>query len=226
MTMKRTKEINRDNFRKAWRNYRLAPVALAVSAVFMLSACEQNDETVSLYTNADECSKANPSQSEQCTIAYNNALKEAEKTAPKYATREDCVAEFGEQQCTQAPAQAGVGNQAQAQSSSGSFWMPLMAGYMMGRLMGGNSAPSQPLFSSKSASSPANGKFVDATGKNYGPATAGGRTMSVPKTAMAPKPATTTTITRGGFGDTVAKQSSMQRSSAGSSSSSSRSMGG
>ncbi|MBC8944156.1 MULTISPECIES: DUF1190 family protein [Xenorhabdus] len=226
MTMKRTKEINRDNFRKAWRNYRLAPVALAVSAVFMLSACEQNDETVSLYTNADECSKANPSQSEQCTIAYNNALKEAEKTAPKYATREDCVAEFGEQQCTQAPAQAGVGNQAQAQSSSGSFWMPLMAGYMMGRLMGGNSAPSQPLFSSKSASSPANGKFVDATGKSYGPATAGGRTMSVPKTAMAPKPATTSTITRGGFGDTVAKQSSMQRSSAGSSSSSSRSMGG
>lgn len=28
-------------------------------------------------------------------------------------------------------------NQAQAQQSSGSFWMPLMAGYMMGRLMGG-----------------------------------------------------------------------------------------
>ncbi|MDC9612496.1 DUF1190 family protein [Xenorhabdus khoisanae] len=224
--MKRTKEINRDSFRKTWRSYRLAPVALAVSAVFMLSACEQNDETVSLYTNADECSQANPSQSEQCKVAYNNAVKEAEKTAPKYASREECVAEFGEQQCTQTPAQAGVG-QAQAQdSSSGSFWMPLMAGYMMGRLMGGSSAPSQPLFTSKSASSPANGKFVDATGKSYGPATAGGRSMTVPKTAMAPKPATTTTITRGGFGESVAKQSTMQRSSASSSSSSSRSMGG
>ncbi len=225
MTMKRTKEINRDSFRKTWRSYRLAPVALAISAVFMLSACEQNDETVSLYTNADECSQANPSQSEQCKTAYNNALKEAEKTAPKYASREECVAEFGEQQCTQAPAQAGVG-QAQAQNSSGSFWMPLMAGYMMGRLMGGSSAPSQPLFTSKSASSPANGKFVDATGKNYGPATAGGRSMTVPKTAMAPKPATTSTITRGGFGDSVAKQSTMQRSSTSSSSNSSRSMGG
>ncbi|MEQ1969193.1 DUF1190 family protein [Xenorhabdus nematophila] len=225
--MKRTKEINRESFRKTWRSYQLTPVALAVSAVFMLSACEQNDETVSLYTNADECSQANPSQSEQCKIAYNNALKEAEKTAPKYATREECVAEFGEQQCTQ-PAQAGVGEpQAQAQqSSSGSFWMPLMAGYMMGRLMGGSSAPSQPLFTSKSASSPANGKFVDATGKSYGPATAGGRSMTVPKTAMAPKPATTSTITRGGFGESVAKQSAMQRSSASSSSSSSRSMGG
>ncbi|WP_208615261.1 DUF1190 family protein [Xenorhabdus kozodoii] len=221
--MKRTKEINHDAFRKTWRSYRLTPVALAVSTVFMLSACEQSDETVSLYTNADECAQANPSQSEQCKTAYNNALKEAEKTAPKYASREECVAEFGEQQCTQAPAQAGVG-QAQAQSSSGSFWMPLMAGYMMGRLMGGSSAPSQPLFTSQSASSPANGKFVDATGKNYGSATAGGRSMTVPKTAMAPKPATTTTITRGGFGESVAKQSAMQRSSA--SSSSHRSMGG
>ncbi|MBF3314215.1 DUF1190 domain-containing protein, partial [Leptospira borgpetersenii serovar Hardjo-bovis] len=28
-----------------------------------------------------------------------NALKEAERTAPKYATREDCVAELGEDQC-------------------------------------------------------------------------------------------------------------------------------
>jgi uncharacterized protein YgiB involved in biofilm formation len=30
--------------------------------------------------------------------------------------------------------------------------------------------------------------------------------MTVPKTAMAPKPATTSTITRGGFGESVAKQ--------------------
>lgn len=47
--------------------------------------------------------------------------------------------------------------------------------------------------------------------------------MTVPKTAMAPKPATTNTITRGGFGESVAKQTSMQRSASGTSS---RSMGG
>lgn len=118
--------------------------------------------------------------SEQCTTAYNNALKEAEKTAPKYASREDCVAEFGEAQCTQAPAQAGMAAESQ---SSGSFWMPLMAGYMMGRLMGGSGFAQQPLFSSKNPASPANGKFVDATGKSYGPATAGGRTMTSPTTS-------------------------------------------
>ena len=53
--------------------------------------------------------------------------------------------------------------------SSGSFWMPLMAGYMMGRLMGGSGFAQQPLFTSKNAASPANGKFVDASGKTARP---------------------------------------------------------
>ena len=230
--MKRTKNINQETFRKSWRSYRIAPVALALSAVFILSGCEKNDETVALYQNADDCSRYNPSMSEQCTITYNKALQEAAKTAPKYATREDCVAEFGEAQCTQAPAQAGMvptststeTNSTAQPQQSGSMWMPLMAGYMMGRMMGGG-VGQQPLFTSKSAGSPANGKFVDATGKSYGAATTG-RTMTVPKTAMAPKPAVTNTSTRGGFGESVAKQTSMQRSNATSSKSSSRSMGG
>lgn len=241
MKIKRTKNINQVAFRKSWRVYRLAPVALAISTVFMLSACEQSDETVSLYTNAEDCAQKKPDQSEQCSLAYKNALQEAAKTAPKYATREDCVAEFGEEKCTQAPtqtttttqtasqAQAGLATENQANGQSGSFWMPLMAGYMMGRLMGGGTASpapaAQPLFSSSNPASPANGKFVDASGKNYGPAVAGGRTMAVPPSALAPKPVTTTTITRGGFGESVSKQlTRMQRQSA--TTPSQRSMGG
>lgn len=220
--MKRTKKINHASFRKSWSARHLTPVALAVSAVFMLAACEQADETVSMYQNADDCSAANPGKSAQCTTAFNSAKEEAVKTAPKYATREDCVAEFGEGQCQQAPAQAGVGTTNAESQSSGSFWMPLMAGYMMGRMMGGGMGQQQPLFSSKNPASPANGKFVDASGKSFGAATSG-RTMTVPKTALAPKPATTSTVTRGGFGESVAKQATMQRSSA---TSTNRSMGG
>ncbi|MFD1803952.1 DUF1190 family protein [Mixta tenebrionis] len=219
--MKRTKNINRDAFRKSWRARHLTPVALAVTAVFMLAGCEKTDETVSLYQNAEDCSRANPDQSAQCATAYNNALKEAEKTAPKYATREDCIAEFGEGQCQQAPSSTGANAEAH---QSGSFWMPLMAGYMMARMMGGGAgfAP-QPLFSSKNPASPMNGKFVDASGRSYGAATPG-RSMTVPKTALAPKPATTSTVTRGGFGESVAKHATMQRSSA--AGTSSRSLGG
>ncbi|EKM0665833.1 DUF1190 family protein [Cronobacter turicensis] len=219
--MKRTKQINRAMFRKSWNARHLTPVAFAVTAAFMLAGCEKNDETVQLYQNADDCSTANPGKSAECTTAYNNALKEAERTAPKYATREDCVAEFGEDQCQQ----VNNTNTSQATQQTGSMWMPLMAGYMMGRLMGGGGMgfAQQPLFSSRNPASPAYGKYTDASGRNYGAAQPG-RTMNVPKTALAPKPATTSTITRGGFGDSVAKQATMQRSAAGSSSS--RSMGG
>ncbi|HCC0172776.1 TPA: DUF1190 family protein [Cronobacter sakazakii] len=217
--MKRTKQINRAMFRKSWNARHLTPVAFAVTAAFMLAGCEKSDETVQLYQNADDCSAANPGKSAECTTAYNNALKEAERTAPKYATREDCVAEFGEDQCKQ----VNNTNTNQATQQTGSMWMPLMAGYMMGRLMGGGMGfAQQPLFSSRNPASPAYGKYTDASGRNYGAAQPG-RTMTVPKSAMAPKPATTSTITRGGFGDSVAKQATMQRSATGSSS---RSMGG
>ncbi|MGK2959759.1 MAG: DUF1190 family protein [Candidatus Malihini olakiniferum] len=222
--MKRTENIQKDAFRKGWRPYRLAPVALAISAAFILAGCEQTDKTVSMYQNADDCSAANLSKSVQCTTAYNNVLKKEEKTAAKYASKENCVAEFSEVQCTPVPAQAGSAAQTTQTSSS---WMPLMAGYVMGRMMsGGTGFAQQPLLSSLSPASPANGQFVDASGKSYVPSTSS-RTVTVPKTALAPKSVTTNTITRGGFGESVAKQTSMQRSSAStSSSSSSRSMGG
>ncbi len=214
--MKRTKDIRHAAFRKGLRLRHVTPLALAVSAAFMVSGCEQKDEKVSMYMNADQCSQANPNQSAQCHTAYNSALNEAARTAPKYASREDCVAEFGENQCQQVPASAGV------QPQQSSPWMPLMAGYMMGRMMSGMS---QPLFTPRNPASPARGQFVDASGRSYGPATAG-RSMTVPKTALAPKPTTTRTITRGGFGDSVARQTSAPRNNVSRGPSAGRSFGG
>src|SRR5690606_35579524 len=80
--MKRTKTMNHASFRKSWNARHLTPVALAVTAVFMLAGCEQSDETVSLYQNADDCASAT-GKSAECTTAYNNALKEAERTDRK-----------------------------------------------------------------------------------------------------------------------------------------------
>ncbi len=42
--MKRTKNINHSSFRKSWSARHLTPVALAVTAVFMLAGCEKSDE--------------------------------------------------------------------------------------------------------------------------------------------------------------------------------------
>lgn len=187
--MKRTKSIRHASFRKNWSARHLTPVALAVATVFMLAGCEKSDETVSLYQNADDCSAANPGKSAECTTAYNNALKEAERTAPKYATREDCVAEFGEGQCQQAPAQAGMApeNQAAGPAIQREFLDAadgrLHDGASDGRRRGIFTAAAVLL---ENPASPAYGKYTDATGKNYGAAQPG-RTMTVPKTAMGTK---------------------------------------
>ncbi|WP_033577561.1 DUF1190 family protein [Dickeya chrysanthemi] len=209
--MKRTSDINHARFRKRW-GYRIAPMALAVSTVFILAGCEKSDETVSLYQNADDCSRANPSMKDQCAATYNNALKEAERTAPKYATREECVAAFGESQCTQSGSGSGSSTTASAApQQSGSFWMPLMAGFMMGKLMGGNNFAQQPVFRPNTPNNPASGSYVDAGGKSYGATT--GQNISVPKDTLTPKPTSSVkpssiTTTRGGFGDTVNKLNS------------------
>lgn len=167
--MKRTKSIHHASFRKSWSARHLTPVAPQLPQCLCSRAVKRVTKRFrfirTLTTALQRIGK-----SAECTTAFNNALKEAERTAPKYATREDCIAEFGEGQCQQAPAQAGMAptgeGQAQAQNqSSGSFWMPLMAGYMMGRLMGGGMGAQQPLFSSKNPASPAYGKYTDASGK-------------------------------------------------------------
>ncbi len=148
--MKRTKSIRHASFPQKLERTPSDTSQLSRLPLFLCWLAVKRVMKQCLYQNADDCSAANPGKSAECTTAYNNALKEAELTTPKYATREDCVAEFGEGQCQQAPAQAGMApeNQAQAQQSSGSFWMPLMAGYMMGRLMGGGAGfARRPLFS-------------------------------------------------------------------------------
>ena len=161
--------------------------------------------------------------SEQCTTAYNNALKEAAKTAPKYATREDCVAEFGEAQCTCAPAPAQAGMAAESQKQR-QLLDAADGGLHDGSPDGRLRLRAAAAVHLKNAASPANGKFVDASGKSYGPATAGGRTMTVPKPpwheACGHQHRDPRRLRRD-----RGKQSSMQRSSA-TSNSGSRSMGG
>ena len=113
----------------------------------------------------------------QCAVSFNRAEADAMKTAPKYKSDSDCEAEFNE--CRY--------------SSSTSSWYPLMMGYMMGP--GGYS---QPLYNNK-------GSFVDASGNNYGNKLNTSRMTT--KSSLSPKPAVTSTTTRGGFGASVGRSS-------------------
>lgn len=221
--MKRTETVNHSNYRKKNPLFMLTPIALIVggAAIFMsMNSGKEESVNAAVYLDAQECITANPSLQDECNNAFSTAMVDAEKTAPKYDSLASCEAEFGAENCAptstvmQPSENAGAATQqAQAQASSPS-WMPLMAGFMMGRMMSGGYAQS-PMFTSTAKNSAMNGKFYDATGKNFG--SMANRSVKTTPAAFAPKPATSQTITRGGFGQSVAKHNqtmSKQSSSA------------
>ncbi|MFQ3197045.1 MAG: hypothetical protein ACI8R9_000491 [Paraglaciecola sp.] len=193
--LKRSAHINLSRMRKG---FSVKPLALGVAAV-LLSACGQNTEKATVYTGVDDCVNQNPEQAETCKAAYQEAVEEAQRTGPKYASRQICEEEFGPNQCNY------------QRSNSGSFFMPLMAGYMLSNLLSPG-YQSQPMFTSYSRSSPYRNRWMGADGSDYGDYR--NSKMNVDKEALKAKPTVSKTISRGGFGSSVRAKSSWGSSSA------------
>ncbi|MGL4544156.1 MAG: DUF1190 family protein [Plesiomonas sp.] len=219
--MKRSQTILREKLRKSWRPFNLAPLSVAVAGLVLAGCGEEAQPQISaeVFKNLSDCINQNPELAAECQSAYQNALAEAAKTAPKYNSAADCNAEFGAGQCIQSP---------------GTNWfMPMMAGYMFGKMMnsGRPSYSNVPVFTPKNPNNRNYGSWTTADGYSYGKAGSNSRVV-LDNNALKSKPATTRTISRGGFGSTVeaksnwgSKESSRSYSS-GKSSSSSRSWGG
>lgn len=77
------------------------------------------------YKSLDECRAANDVPDEECVVASNVAGQQAEETAPRYFTREECEGKWGPSQCEQ------------RNTSSGSFFGPLATGFIIGQMMNG-----------------------------------------------------------------------------------------
>lgn len=194
---KRSRGINLKRMRK---HFALKPVALGVSAV-LLSACSDNKEPAIVYNTLDDCITANPEYTEQCRTAYEQALEESARTAPRYNSRQDCEYDFGAGQC-----------QTYRDSSGNSFLVPLMAGYIIGDLLSSRKRHySQPLYTSYSTYSPYRGRWLGADGYDYGDYRK--RDLRVSKDAYKPKPTPVRTIKRGGFGSSVRAKSGWSSSS-------------
>ncbi|WP_088332395.1 DUF1190 family protein [Lacimicrobium sp. SS2-24] len=191
---KRSSGINLNRMRKG---FAVKPLAIGVATV-MLSACGNRQEA-SVYTSPDDCIDDNPEFAQQCRAAYEQALQEAARTAPKYNSAQDCEYDFGQQQCRQ------------VETNSGSFFMPFMAGYMLSNLMSPRGYYSQPLFTSYSPYSSYRNRWITSDGYDYG--SLRNRNLRVGEDAFKKKPAVTRTIKRGGFGSTVRAKSSWGSSS-------------
>ncbi|MFC4698874.1 DUF1190 family protein [Glaciecola siphonariae] len=186
---KRTRFIDLSAMRKS---FSLKPLTLGVAGV-LLSACSSDRQEAVVYTDLEDCTRANPDAVSQCEVAYKSALEEAARTAPKYRSASDCEYEFGPNQCQQ------------VSSSNGSFFMPFMAGYMVSSLLSPRPYY-QPMFTSYSRNSSYRYRWIGADGFDYGGYNK--KRFNVSKRAFEKKPAVTRTISRGGFGSTVRAKSS------------------
>jgi uncharacterized protein YgiB involved in biofilm formation len=121
------------------RRLRSAAAGLsAASALAMLSACDPqpSDEQISrerygaptevaAFNNVDECKASGAFAQVTCEEAARNAAAEDSKTAPRFADRDVCEDQFGAGQCL-------VRNE-----GGQSFFVPLLTGFMIGRLLNG-----------------------------------------------------------------------------------------
>ncbi|MCV2886068.1 DUF1190 domain-containing protein [Aestuariibacter sp. AA17] len=195
MTQKRSASINLHRMRK---QFTPRPLALGVASLF-LAACSDNREDVIIYKTLEDCTDDNPNRVQACTLAYEEALEEARKTGPKYANMQTCEYDFGPRQCEY------------VDNNGGSFFMPLMAGYMLGNLLSPNRYYSQPLFTSYSPYSPYRYRYIMADGYDIGDLSK--KRTKVKPGAFKPKPEIKKTMSRGGFGSTVRAKSSWGSSS-------------
>ena len=194
--MKRTKHINLNSMRKG---FNVKPLALGVASV-ILSGCGGEKEDATIYTSLEDCKQDFPDAVERCEAAYQTAVDEAMRTSPRFSSEYDCEYEFGPNQCQY------------VNNSSGSFFMPFMAGYMVSSLLSPSRYYSQPLYTSYSYNSPFRSRWVTADGYVFD-GDIRKRKYRVNKSVYKPKPTVNRTMKRGGFGSSVRAKSSWGSSS-------------
>nr|WP_136250215.1 DUF1190 domain-containing protein [Ningiella ruwaisensis] len=194
--MKRSCRINLSRMRKS---VSLAPLSLGLAGIF-LSGCADNRDDAQLFTSIDDCTNGYPGLRDVCTTTYQQALKDAEETGPKYDTEYDCEYDFGPNQCRE------------ENTIFGSFYMPLMAGYLVGNMVSRRPFY-QPMYTSYSRYSPLRNRWFTPDGLDLGDIRK--RNFKVKRSIFDKRPFNTSTLKRGGFGQMAKSSSSYRPSSRG-----------
>ncbi len=181
------------------RSRSLQLTSLMATVGFSMSACGPSPSAVPVappeptpaYTSIDECKAANDVSDTECDSAYAAAQAEAERSAPRYATRAECEGQWGPEQCRS------------LNSGGGSFFGPLATGFIIGQLLnGGGYRGGGPLYRDRE------GQYSNGYGGGYlsrdyrtGRNIANARDHS-PAARQAPTrvQSRTTVVSRGGFG--------------------------
>lgn len=177
---------------KRSRSVGLSRMIASAGALAMVAACGGEDASppppepkdagpktaVQAFGNVFECAKAEGMDEKSCDAARSEAIKVSDESAPRFAGEGDCEAEWGDGHCI-------------SRSINGSsFFMPMLAGFMLGKLINGK-REYLPLYNRRGYDgyTTANGfrlGYAGAPGKYF----AGARALERPRTIMAIKPST------------------------------------
>lgn len=170
-----------------------ARMALLGAAAFGVAACQEDGVEATAFPDEAACVEATadegPDGRAACEAAFAAAEAEHRRSAPRYEDQALCEEEHG-------------GTCVAEEREGGSVFLPVMAGYMMGRVLGGGSARTlaQPLYQTR------DGALATATGAaRFG---AAGAAQTVRETSFRAPPATAgvdpmtraTVRSTGGFG--------------------------
>lgn len=166
------------------RSQQIRLVLLGSASAIALTACDQAQDLpkdAKFFRDQAQCEAE--IKGTDCKKAFEESRDAHVKTAPRFETLQECQAKFGDDNCTPATPPG----QQTAAGSSGGFFMPLMMGYMMGRM--GNNVVSQPVYrDAKNTAYAGGGKSAGQAIGRFG------------QGASASRGASDLAVARGGFG--------------------------
>jgi uncharacterized protein YgiB involved in biofilm formation len=185
---------------------RALTLVLMAPAPLLLAGCNEPAPAEQLvrkgfYTDIAACEKDGNAH-DVCQRALDNANQANAANAPKYKTKEECIAEFGEL-CREREHEAG-------------FWSPLMTGFLISQLLSPgrpasffDAAPIYRLRSGQYAQYDDNQRSGYGSGGGYygGGSSAGGATPASSYRPVDIAPNRAVTVSRSGFGSVAAARS-------------------
>ncbi len=179
------------------RSKRVA-IAIIGATAFTLAGCREEQVDAAAFPDLQSCteeaSRGGVFSAQDCEASFAQAETLHVESAPRYDSLEVCEEQHGAGAC---------GSEASAtQGGSGGIFMPLLAGYLIGNMLGGRAGMSagQPLYKTS------DGKFTNAArsstySNNRGAAKLSTSQFARPTSTVGKTPMTRATASsRGGFG--------------------------
>lgn len=185
--------------RKRSASARLSAAGLAA----MLSGCDNTPDyqkqfgtptEVAAFQSVDECVASGSFTRADCVRASNTALQNDEKAAPRYESQTLCEDNFGGGECVR------------RNESGQSYFVPLLTGFMIGRMLDGGGYRYHGLYRDRRDDSYYTGSGAWLSSGGYGGRPwsyqVGSRAVSAPATPVTTQRIQTrsSVVSRGGFG--------------------------